>query len=134
MSTIERELPADAARYVFRIECRLEPTVDEVSVVPDRFQTTMYRTAAPPGEDGWLFFRNTLWRGELEDPDHFRRVAEDVLGVSVTSVSFSELQTGEKYLAELETAIGDSLETFNADTVEEALTKYLGSSVRVVSD
>lgn len=130
----DRELPASGARYVFTVAFRLEPTADAVSVAPDRFETTMYRTAAPPGEDGWLFFRNTLWRGELEDPDHFRTVAEDALEVPVTSVSFSELQTDEAYLDELKTAIGADLETFKADTVDEALTKYLGSSIRVVPE
>lgn len=122
------------ARYVFKIEFRIEPTMKEVSVEPSRFETTLHRAAAPPGHEGWLFFRDHLWRGELGDEDYFREVAENALGVSVTSVSFSELQTEEGYLEALRAEIGENLDEFRADTINKALSKYLGSSIRVVQN
>ncbi|WP_058997588.1 LWR-salt protein [Haloarcula sp. CBA1127] len=119
------------ARYVFRVELRLEPDADGLWTDPDRFETTLYRAADDPGTSGWLFFRDTLWRGELADEPHFRRLVEDELGYQVVSVSFSELRTDEAYLDSLKAEIADDLTLFNADSVSEVLTKYLGSSVRV---
>jgi len=118
------------AEYVFRVNVRLE-TAPGYTAEPAEFETVLSRAADPPGEDGWLFFRNTLWRGELGDAAHGRRLAEDALGVPVESVSFSELQTSEAYFEELKTAIAADLSLFNADTVSEVLNKYLGSSIRV---
>lgn len=112
---------------------RIEPSVPGVSLEPDRFETTLYREADPPGEDGWLFFRDHLWRGELGEPEYFRELTEDALGVAVTSVSFSELRTDEAYLQRLEAEIGEHLEEFRSDSVQRTLSKYLGSSIRVVS-
>jgi len=120
---------ADAS-YVFRVTVRLD-VESGFRVEPDRFETVLYRAADPPGEDGWLFFRDTLWRGEVGDDAHARRLAEDALSVPVDSVSFSELQASEAYLDELKAAIADDLGLFNAETVTEVLTKYLGSSIRV---
>ena len=122
------------AEYVFRVRFELEPADPDVSVEPDAFETVLRRRAATPGEDGWLFFRDNLWRGELGDEGHFRELTEDALGVPVRSVSFSELRTDEAYLEEFRTAVGENLEAFRADTVEEVLSKYLGSSIRVVPD
>ncbi|MEF8778323.1 MAG: LWR-salt protein [Natronomonas sp.] len=119
------------ARYVFQVRFRIEPSLPEVSIAPAEFETTLYRAANPPGEAGWLFFRDHLWRGNVEDEAHFREVAEDALGVSVVSVSFSELQTDQAYLDALRDEIGTQLGEFRADTVDEALKKYLGSSIRV---
>ena len=125
--------PEGTARYVFRVGFRLDPSLPEVSVDPAEFETTLYRAADPPGEAGWLFFRDHLWRGALGDESYFREVAEDALGVPVVSISFSELQTDRAYLDALREAIGDELGEFRAETVDEALTKYLGSSIRVVT-
>jgi endonuclease/exonuclease/phosphatase family metal-dependent hydrolase len=55
----------------------------------------------------------------------------DVLDVQVSEVSFRELQTDEAYLEELKATIAEDLGLFNADTVTEVLSKYLGSSIRV---
>jgi hypothetical protein len=118
------------ARYVFRVSVRLEPEPG-FDVEPDTFETVLSRTAAPPGEDGWLFFQTALWRGEVGDGAHARRLAEDALGVPVESVSFSELRTTESYLDDLKAAIADDLGRFNADSVSQALKQHLGSSVRV---
>jgi len=121
-----------AARYVFRVGFRLDSDVRGLSVEPSRFEATVYRMADPPGEEGWLFFRDNLWRGELADPDHFRTVTEEALGVPVVSVSFRELQTDEAQLGALREAVGANLDEFRADSVDRALSKYLGSSIRVV--
>lgn len=125
--------PKGIARYKFRVRFRLDPSLPEVSVEPAEFEATLYRAADRPLEDGWLFFRDHLWRGDLGDETYFREVAEDALGVHVVSISFSELQTDQAYLDALRDAIGDRLNEFRADTVNEALTKYLGSSVRVMT-
>lgn len=123
---------APDARYVFSVRFRLEPSVDGVRVEPATFETTLRRAADPPGEPGWLFFRDNLWRGEVGDREHFRALAEDALGVPVDRVEFRELRTTEAYLTALREAIADDLTAFNADSVDEALKKYLGSSVHVV--
>jgi hypothetical protein len=119
------------AEYVFRVRVRLDPADEGVRVDPATFETTLYRRAEPPGEDGWLFFRDNLWRGEVNDEGHLRDLAEDSLGVLVDSVSFSALRTDEEYLDAVKAEIGDSLAPFNADTVPEVVSKYLGSSVEV---
>ncbi|MBV0924696.1 LWR-salt protein [Halomicroarcula limicola] len=121
---------AAPARYVFRVTFRLDPK-QGVTTEPDRFETVLYRAADPPGEDGWLFFRDNCWRGNVADERHVRQLAEDALGVPVESVSFSELQTSEAYLDDLKEAIAADLGVFNADDVTEVLSKYLGSSIRV---
>jgi hypothetical protein len=122
------------ARYVFRVAFRLDPAAERVSVDPAGFETTLFREADPPGEDGWLFFRDNLWRGELGDSEHFRALSEEALGVPVTSVSFSELRTDAAYLHALRDEIGANLAAFRAESVDEALSKYLGSSIRVVGE
>lgn len=125
--------PKGTARYVFRVRFRIEPSLPEVSVDPAEFETTLYRAADPPGEAGWLFFRDHLWRGNVGDETYLREVTEDALGVPVVSISFSELQTDQAYLDALRDAIGAQLDEFKADTVDEALKKYLGSSIHVVA-
>ncbi len=49
------------------------------------------------------------------------------------TVTFSELRTDRPYLDALRDAIGAQLGEFRADTVDETLKKYLGSSIHVVS-
>jgi hypothetical protein len=120
------------AEYVLGCQFRLDPAPDELRADPAAFETKLYRRADPPGEDGWLFFRDNCWRGELNDPGHVRDLTEDALGVTVTSVDFRELRTDEAYLEALEGEIGANLELFNADSVSEVLSKYLGSSIRVL--
>jgi hypothetical protein len=122
------------ASYVFRVRFRVEPNPPQVSIEPSSFETVLTRAADPPGEEGWLFFRDNLWRGECNDAAHFRELTEEALGVSVESVTFSELQTDETYLDALRSEIAANLDTFAADSVDEALSKYLGSSIRVIED
>lgn len=120
------------ARYVFGVTVRLRPGAN-LEVDPATFETRLYRPADPPGEPGWLFFRDNLWRGELADPEHFRELAEDALGVGVAAVDYRALETDEEYLESLESAIEANLEVFNASSVSETVNKYLGSSVEVQS-
>ena len=123
------------AAYVFRVAFRLDPP--DAAVDPDRFETTMELPAAEPGTDGWLFFRDRLWRGEIGDEPAFRRLAEARLGladagsVEVVAADFRELRTDEAYLDALTESIAADLDRFNADSVDEVLRKYLGSSVHV---
>jgi hypothetical protein len=119
------------AEYVFRVRVRIDPTSESVRVDPATVETTLYRRADPPGEEGWLFFRDNLWRGEVNDEGHHRAMAEESLDVPVDSVAFSALRTDEAYFDEMKAEIGESLELFNADSVSEVLSKYLGSSIEV---
>lgn len=126
--------PGDGrARYVFRVTFRLDPSTPDLAADPAQFETTLSKTADPPGEAGWLFFRDNLWRGEVSDEAHFRDLTGDALGVPVTAVSFSELQTDEAYLDALRAAVGARLDEFNANTVDQVLSRFLGSSIRVES-
>ncbi|RLM72799.1 LWR-salt protein [Halorubrum sp. Atlit-26R] len=123
------------AAYVVSVAVRLDPPA--ASVDPDRFETTMEIRASEPETDGWLFFRDRLWRGEIGDEPSFRRLAEERLGlagapgVAVVGADFRELRTDEAYLDALKDAIAADLARFNADSVDEVLRKYLGSSVHV---
>lgn len=116
--------------YVFRV--RFSVSGEGVHLEPATFETTLFRPVDPPGEAGWLFFRDNLWRGEAGDPDHLRETAAETLGVEVLEVSFAELRTTSAHLDVLRQAIADDLGAFRADTVDEVLSNYLGSSIRVV--
>jgi hypothetical protein len=121
-----------SASYVFRVRVRFDAEPG-VAVDPATVETVVVRDAPEPGEEGWLFFRDHLWRGEAADESHLRTLATDWLGgVDVEAASFSELRTDRAYLDALREAIAGDLAAFNADGVDEVLHKYLGSSVRVV--
>jgi len=117
------------AAYVFRVEFRLEP--QDAAVDPERFETVAELPASEPGTDGWRFFRDRLWRGEIGDEPSLRRLASDRLGVEVVAADFRELRTDREYLDALKREIAADLGRFNADSVDEALHKYLGSSIHV---
>jgi hypothetical protein len=118
------------ARYVFRVRARFE-TPTGVAVEPATVDLSFYRQAADPGEEGWRFFRDNLWRGDVADEDHFRDLVSEALGVEVESVSFAALETDPEYLEALKEAIAADLDAFRADSVDEVLSKYLGSSIEV---
>lgn len=59
----------------------------------------MYRKADEPGEPGWRFFRDNLWRGSIAEADHFRSLTEAALGVAVLSVEYRAFETDEASLA-----------------------------------
>jgi hypothetical protein len=123
------------AAYVVGVAVRLAPPA--AAVDPDRFETTMEIPASEPGAGGWLFFRDRLWRGEIGDEPSFRRLAEERLGladapgIEVVAADFRELRTDDAYLDALRDAIAADLPRFNAESVDEVLRKYLGSSVHV---
>ncbi|PSQ39859.1 hypothetical protein BRD07_08335 [Halobacteriales archaeon QS_9_68_42] len=119
------------AEYVFSVRLDISPADPELRLEPTTVETTLFRTAADPGETGWLFFRDNLWRGEVSDPDHLRESAEDALGLEVRSVEFRELRAEAAYVEALKTEIADSLDLFNADDTAEVLKKYLGSRIHV---
>ncbi|MXV64467.1 LWR-salt protein [Natronorubrum sp. JWXQ-INN-674] len=121
------------AQYVFTADVRLEPDQPSVRLEPSSAEATVtvFREAPEPGSEGWLFFRDTLWRGELGDPEYGCQLAAEWLGEPVESASFRELQVDQEYFAAFKDAIADDLEAFNAENVSEVLSKYLGSSIRV---
>ncbi|MFB6160037.1 MAG: LWR-salt protein [Haloferacaceae archaeon] len=117
------------AEYLFRVRFRLDP--DGVRVDPAAFDTVLARPADEPGTEGWLFFRDRLWRGAVSDAASTRRWAERRLGVPVERIEFAELRTDPAHLTAFRDAVAANLDEFAADTVDEAVTKYLGSSVHV---
>ncbi len=119
------------ARYVFAVRFRLDPTVSDVSLEPQEFQTRLSRQADPPGEDGWLFFRDNLWRGDVGDERYFRELTSEALGVPVASVEYRAFETDEEYYDALKAEISEKLGKFKASSVSEVISKYLGSSVEV---
>ncbi|WP_255149082.1 LWR-salt protein [Halorarius halobius] len=123
--------PTDVAAYVFRVRFRVDSSDPDVSLEPATFETVLRKRAAPPGDEGWLFFRDNLWRGEVNDERHLRETASETLGVEVASVSFSELTCDAEYLAALNAEIEANLGLFNAGNAEEVVRNYLGSSVRI---
>lgn len=118
--------------YVFRVRFRLDP--DDVWVDPNEFETVLRIPAVAPGDKGWLFFQQNLWRGEVGDERYLRSVAEDYLGVPVSAVRFSELETDHAYLDALKAEIAEDLGVFNADSVDEVIHTYLGSSIHIRSN
>ena len=124
-------MPTGDAEYVFSVRVGLSPADPELRLDPATVETTLFRTAADPGETGWLFFRDNLWRGEVNDPDHLRESAENALGLEVRSVEFRELRAEAAYVEALEAEIADNLDLFNADDTAEVLKKYLGSRIHV---
>lgn len=123
------------ATYVFDAAFRVPAT--GVSLDPNRFETTLRLHAPAPGVEpseeriDWLFFRDRLWRGDIGDEAPLRDAASDWLGVEVVSLSFSELRADEEYLDALKAEIERDLSRFNAESVDETLHQYLGSSVHV---
>jgi len=121
------------AAYVFRVEFRLEP--ERATVDPERFETVVEIPAREPGTDdppgGRRFFHDRLWRGEIGDEPSFRRLASDRLGVEVVAADFRELRTDREFLDALKREIAADLDRYNADSADEVLQKYLGSSIHV---
>ncbi|RDZ63720.1 hypothetical protein C5B90_11340 [Haloferax sp. Atlit-12N] len=118
--------------YVFRVRFRLD-SASGVETDPQEFETTVHVTPPPPGEEGWLLFRDALWRGEVNDERHARDLAASWLDVPVVSCSFSELRGDEASLDAFREAVAADLDAFNADSVREVLHKYFGSAIRVES-
>jgi hypothetical protein len=122
------------AAYVFRVRFRLRPAAEAVTVSPAEFETVLEHRAPPPGTEGWLFFRDHLWRGEAGDERHLRDLATEWLGAPVAAVSFAELRTDRAYLDALREAVAADPDAFDDDDPVAVLHKYLGSSIHVRED
>ncbi len=124
------------AEYLFRVRFRLEPQ-SSARIDPETFETLLSWPAAQPDTEGWLFFRDHLWRGEVNDQAPLCDLAEDSLGpVAVEHVAFLELRTSEAYLDSLKDGIGEALERHpspfgNATSAEEVVKNHLGSAIHV---
>ena len=119
--------------YVFRVRFRVTAAGD-ATVDPDAFETTFRNAAPAPGTDGWLFFREYLWRGNVTDHEHARRFVDDRVDVAVEHVEFRSLRADREYVDALRDAVADDLDAFKAESVDAALSKYLGSRIDVVDD
>lgn len=115
--------------YRFTVRFQLDPPT--VHLDPAAFDTTMIRPATPPTEEGWLFFRDYLWRGEISDPGQFERHATDLLDVPVTAIEYNAFVTSPAEWDELQSAIADNLELFRDDSVPAVVSKYFGSTVEI---
>ena len=118
------------ANYVFRIRFRLDYG-GELQLDPAEFETVVRQPAAEPGTDGWLFFRDVLWRGDVTDEQHVRELFSRTLSVTVVAVEFRALETDAAYLDALKHEISANLDAFKAETVSEVLNKYLASRLEV---
>ncbi len=119
------------AEYVFAVDIQLSPADPDVRLEPTSIETTLFKRADTPGTEGWLFFRDNLWRGDVNEPDHLRALAEETLDVPVRSIEFREFRTDEAYYEAFRTEIADNLELFNAENAADVVTKYLGSRIHV---
>ncbi|SDY39021.1 LWR-salt protein [Halobellus clavatus] len=122
-----------SAAYVFRVTVRLSAASD-VTVTPDTVETVVDVEAAPPGDDGWLLFRDALWHGDVADERHARDLAASWVAAPVVDVSFSELRLDEAYRDALRAAIAANPSSFRGDHPQDVLHRHLGSSIRVVDE
>lgn len=134
-NNLENENEIPSAEYVFTVRFHLTSRAD-VRLEPRTFETTLFKPADPPGESGWLFFRDNLWRGSVNNDSHMRDLTETTLGVPIESIAFRELRTSPDYLDALKETITEELDTQpakfgNATTADEVLKNYLGSSIHV---
>lgn len=117
-------------RYAFGV--RLRPaTAADVSLEPPTIERRCLLEAPEPGAEGWREFRELVWRGEVADPEHVRRLLADRIGIAVEHVDFRALEADPDSFERFKAAIADDLEAFNADTVSEVLSKYFGSSLEI---
>lgn len=118
------------ARYRFSLVFRVDTPMG-LHLDPERFETSFTKDADRPKGDGWLFFRDTFWRGEINDPEDFRDRCEEALDVPVENVEFKALEVDEEYREAFREAIAENLDEFKADSVDEVINKYLGSRLEV---
>ncbi len=117
-------------RYAFSVRLRPE-TPGDVSLEPATIERRCLLSAPEPGSEGWLEFRELVWRGEVSDREHVRRLLTEKLGIAVEHVDFRALEADPESFEAFKAAIADDLEAFNADDVSEVLTKYFGSSLEI---
>lgn len=117
-------------RYAFGVRLRPE-TPEGVSLEPPTIERRCLLDAPEPGAEGWLEFRELVWRGEVSDREHVRWLLADRIGIEVESVDFRALEADPDSFAAFEAAIAADLEAFNAENVSEVLSKYFGSSLEI---
>ena len=82
-----------SARYAFAVRFRLDASTAEWRVDTRTVERTCYREAPLPGEPGWLFFRDYLWRGECNHPEHLARLVGEAFDLPVENIEFRGLRT-----------------------------------------
>ena len=82
-----------SARYAFAARFRLDASTAEWRVDTRTVERTCYREAPPPGEPGWLFFRDYLWRGECNHSEHLARLVGEAFDLPVENIEFRGLRT-----------------------------------------
>ena len=117
------------AHYAFGVTIRLVPTDETVTIESPTVERRCLLAAPQPGTDGWLLFRNALWRGEVGDEAFACELFAEKLGYEVEAVDFRAFHADEAYLEAFRAEIARDLEAFRADSVTEVLSKYLGSSI-----
>jgi hypothetical protein len=120
------------AAYRFAVTVRLDP--EGVTVEPATFETTVRWPAPEPGTEGWLFFRDTLWHGEISDPEPFRERLAELLGVPVRVADFRAFECTSAERSALKEAIADTPEAFRSDDPERVVQDYFGSSLEVTEN
>jgi hypothetical protein len=131
MTAVDDPEKDGSARYAFAVRFRLDASTAEWRADSRPVERTCYREASPPGEPGWLFFRDHLWRGECNHSEHLARVVGEAFSLPVERVEFRGLRTDEAYFTALKEEIAADLALFNADSTAEVINKYLGSSIQV---
>lgn len=119
--------------YVFSASLRIS-TGESVYIDPNTFSVVLSWKAPQPGLENWERFREFLWRGQLNHPEFVISELTPSIDVPIESIQFSELQCTQSYLDSLQTAISNDLSLFNAESTTEVISKYFGSSIRVVED
>ncbi len=120
------------AAYRFVVTFRLAH--DGLAVDPDTFETTVRKPAPEPGTEGWLFFRNTLWHGEISDPEPFETRLGERLGVEVLDADFRAFECAPEERAALAAAIESNADAFGADTAEGVVHDHFGSALEVAEN
>jgi hypothetical protein len=131
MATADDPEKDGSARYAFAVRFQLNASASEWRADTRTVERTCYREAAPPGEPGWLFFRDHLWRGKCNHPEHLSRLVGEAFDLPVEGIEFRGLRTDEAYFTALKEEIATDLALFNADSTAEVIKKYLGSSIQV---
>jgi len=120
------------AHYRFAVTFRLR--TGELRAEPDTFETAVKKPAAEPGTEGWLFFRNTLWHGEISDPGPFKARLGERLGVDVLGADFRAFECTPDERAALKSEIGSHIDDFGADTAEAVVHYHFGSALEVAEN
>jgi hypothetical protein len=120
------------AAYRFAVTVRLDH--DGLAVDPDTFETTVRKPAPEPGTEGWHFFRNAPWHGEISDPGPFEKRLEERLGVEIVECDFRAFECTPDERAALKSEIEAHIDDFGADTADGVVHDHFGSSLEVAEN